>query len=149
MSRIRSHGTRPEVRLRALLERWLPDYEVKEHPSEIFGKPDFYVPELRLAIFVDGCFFHGCPQHYRPPEQNKEYWLPKIRANKKRDRLVNRTLRAEGIWLVRIWEHELKGKRIKGRERIRRRVRYAQQKMTTEAPVLRLVAEEPAAYGSE
>ncbi len=148
MSRIRAHGTSPELRLRALLERWLPDLEVQEHPADVFGKPDFYIPDLRIAIFVDGCFFHGCPQHYRAPEQNKEYWKPKIRTNKKRDRLVNRTLRADGIWVVRIWEHELKGKRIKGRERIRRRIRYAQQKMAEE-PALSRVAEESAAYGSE
>lgn len=145
MSRIRSHGTSPEVRLAALLERWLAGYEVRQHPAEIFGRPDFYVPELRLAIFVDGCFFHACPQHYRPPEQNKEYWLPKIRANKKRDRLVNRTLRGEGIWVLRIWEHELKGKRIKGRDRIRRRLRYAQKMMAPEP--LPMVAEERAEYG--
>lgn len=128
MSRIRSTGTSSEARLHPWLEKWLPGHLIILNAREIFGTPDFVVPELRIAIFVDGCFFHGCPQHYTKPKGNTVYWSKKIKANRKRDKLVNRTLRAEGWIVMRIWEHELRGKKMKGRDRIRRRLRYAQQK---------------------
>jgi DNA mismatch endonuclease (patch repair protein) len=73
----------------------------------IFGKPDFIFPKHELAIFVDGCFWHGCSEHCRMPKGNRAYWKQKIASNKARDRLVNRTLRAQGWRALRIWEHEL------------------------------------------
>jgi DNA mismatch endonuclease (patch repair protein) len=145
MSRIRSTGTSPEARLQPWLEKWLPGQLILVNCKQLFGTPDFAIPEQRIAIFVDGCFFHGCPTHYRAPKQNAAYWLPKIKANRKRDRLVNRTLRADGWIVLRIWEHELKGKKPKGRDRIRRRLRYAQTKTMAPAP-MRKVAETPAEY---
>ena len=144
MSRIRSTGTSPEARLRPWLEKWLPGHLILLNAREIFGTPDFVIPELRIAIFVDGCFFHGCPQHYTKPKENASYWSQKIRANRKRDQLVNRTLRGEGWIVIRIWEHELKGKKMKGRDRIRRRLRYAQQK--NPSTLLLKAAESPAPY---
>jgi DNA mismatch endonuclease (patch repair protein) len=57
---------------------------------------------------VDGCFWHGCPKHLRPPNDNHEFWNKKLDTNKKRDRLVNRGLRKKGWVVVRIWEHEFK-----------------------------------------
>ncbi len=73
-----------------------------------FGKPDFVFPQRRLAIFIDGCFWHGCPQHCRKPASNQSYWLPKLQRNRRRDLLVTRTLRAKGWRVLRIWEHELR-----------------------------------------
>jgi DNA mismatch endonuclease (patch repair protein) len=73
----------------------------------VFGKPDFVFPKLRLAVFVDGCFWHGCPRHGVKPRQNAAFWRRKIAANRTRDRLVNRTLRKMGWRVLRVWEHEL------------------------------------------
>ena len=58
-------------------------------------------------MFVDGCFWHGCSRHATQPKQNASFWREKLAANRTRDRLVNRTLRAQGWRVVRIWEHEL------------------------------------------
>jgi DNA mismatch endonuclease, patch repair protein len=73
----------------------------------VFGKPDFIFPKLKLAVFVDGCFWHACPIHATKPKQNAEFWRAKIARNQARDRLVTRTLRAQGWRVMRIWEHEL------------------------------------------
>jgi len=72
------------------------------------GTPDFVFRRQRLVVFVDGCFWHGCPKHCRMPASNRKYWNNKILRNKKRDRLVSRTLRQKGWRVVRIWEHEIK-----------------------------------------
>jgi DNA mismatch endonuclease (patch repair protein) len=71
------------------------------------GKPDFAFPAKRFAVFVDGCFWHGCRQHCRMPHSNREYWERKISANKARDRSVIRALRLAGWRVIRIWEHSL------------------------------------------
>jgi DNA mismatch endonuclease (patch repair protein) len=73
-------------------------------------RPDFVFPKLRLAVFVDGCFWHGCPLHATQPRQNAKFWKEKIAANQTRDRLVTRTLRARGWRVLRVWEHELSRK---------------------------------------
>ncbi len=70
-------------------------------------KPDFVFPKLRLAVFVDGCFWHGCPSHATWPKQNAAFWRKKILGNRARDRRVNRELCALGWRVVRVWEHEL------------------------------------------
>ena len=71
------------------------------------GKPDFVFPKLKLAVFVDGCFWHGCPKHATWPKTRAAFWLAKITGNKARDRRVNYALRKRGWKVVRIWEHEL------------------------------------------
>lgn len=75
---------------------------------KIFGKPDFVFKKEKVAIFVDGCFWHACPKHFNIPVNNKKKWQQKLSANKARDRLVNRTLKSLGWVVVRIWEHEFK-----------------------------------------
>jgi DNA mismatch endonuclease (patch repair protein) len=70
-------------------------------------KPDFVFRQVRLALFVDGCFWHGCPKHATKPANNRAFWKKKLAGNKTRDRLVNRTLRQAGWRVVRIWECEL------------------------------------------
>ena len=70
-------------------------------------KPDFVFQRLKLAISVDGCFWHGCPKHATKPKNNREFWRRKLAANKKRDALVTRMLRRTGWRVLRIWEHEL------------------------------------------
>lgn len=73
----------------------------------VFGKPDFVFPNARVAVFVDGCFWHACPQHANMPANNRAFWKKKLTGNKSRDRVVNRTLRREGWRVMRVWEHEL------------------------------------------
>ena len=70
------------------------------------------VPGLRLAIFADGCFFHGCPDHGHVPKSRVDYWLPKLVRNRRRDRANRRALRRMGFAVWRFWEHELRGRRM-------------------------------------
>jgi len=75
--------------------------------QDVFGRPDFLFRRNRLALFVDGCFWHGCPNCCRRPRSNKKFWDEKVVRNKARDRRVNRELRKLGWHVVRIWEHHL------------------------------------------
>lgn len=76
--------------------------------ARVFGNPDFVFPKHRLALFVDGCFWHGCPKHATQPTSNRAFWKKKLARNKTRDQLVNRRLRQRGWSVLRIWQHELK-----------------------------------------
>lgn len=71
------------------------------------GRPDFVFRNERLAVFVDGCFWHVCPKHGRKPESNSDYWSGKLYRNKRRDKKANRELRKVGWQVLRIWEHDL------------------------------------------
>ena len=71
------------------------------------GKPDFVFPQVKIAVFIDGCFWHGCRWHCRLPKSRIDFWHPKIARNKVRDRKVNRILRNEGWRVIRLWEHSL------------------------------------------
>lgn len=74
----------------------------------VAGTPDFAFPRERLALFVDGCFWHCCPTCYKAPRNNEAYWANKAIANGRRDRRVDRELRVRGWSVIRIWEHSLK-----------------------------------------
>jgi len=76
--------------------------------AAILGRPDFVFSKERVAVFVDGCFWHGCPKHCRMPASNRKYWVSKIDRNVRRDRVTRKVLRANGWKVVRVWEHELK-----------------------------------------
>lgn len=104
----RSSNTKPELALRRELFRHglryrvglqliLPDRKVK---------PDIVFTKRKVAVFVDGCFWHGCPAHGRMPSDPTGYWHAKIDRNRRRDALVDDVLRTEGWTVVRIWEHE-------------------------------------------
>lgn len=120
MARIRSAGMLPERRLGALLTELVAGLTVVERPRNLPGRPDFYIPSLRLAVFADGCFFHGCPKHCRIPQTNRDYWLEKIRKNVERDRRVRRELRRLGVRVVRVWEHDLQGAASLARRKLKR-----------------------------
>lgn len=75
------------------------------------GKPDFTFRQQRVVVFVDGCFWHGCPKHLRMPASNRRYWIRKIKRNQVRDRTVIRELRRLCWHALRLWEHELRDER--------------------------------------
>lgn len=111
MGRVRSSGNKStEGKLIELLKQKRLIGWRRRHP--IFGKPDVTFPNSKVAIFVDGCFWHACPKHGQIPENNSEFWIKKINANKKRDKLVNKTIQKKGWKVLRIWECELKDKKI-------------------------------------
>lgn len=78
----------------------------------LFGKPDFVFPNNKIAIFLDGCFWHMCPMHCRLPSSNNKYWKNKINNNKMRDKKTSIKLKAKGWKVIRIWEHEINDTRI-------------------------------------
>lgn len=108
MSRIRSKGNRStERKLRSsLVGAGISGFQL--HPHSIPGKPDFVFPAHKLAVFVDGCFWHGCPDCYIRPQTSQAYWDEKLSRNRKRDASVNKELRAAGWTVLRFWEHQLK-----------------------------------------
>lgn len=122
MSRIRSTGTSPERRLGELLRAMFPSEEIIEHPKDLPGKPDWFLPNMRIALFADGCFFHKCPKHFIMPEHNRAYWEPKLRRNRARDRHINTALKAIGLIPIRIWEHNLRRDLTNARRKIRRTI---------------------------
>jgi DNA mismatch endonuclease (patch repair protein) len=81
--------------------------------SSLMGRPDFVFSKLKLAVFVDGCFWHDCPKHGSRPRGNAKFWREKFRRNKSRDRLVTKCLRDGGWRVLRIWEHALVSKQVK------------------------------------
>jgi DNA mismatch endonuclease (patch repair protein) len=103
MSSIRGRGNRTtELRMagelrRARLSGW------RRHLG-LFGTPDFVWRRERLALFVDGCFWHGCPRCYRSPRHNASFWRIKVTGNRDRDKRVTRSLRAAGWTVIRVWE---------------------------------------------
>jgi DNA mismatch endonuclease (patch repair protein) len=120
MSRIRGKGNKDtELALINIFRRhgitgWRRNYP-------LFGHPDFVFRKARLAVFVDGCFWHGCPSHCTTPKSNRAFWIKKLASNKARDRRVTRTLKSKGWHVLRIWEHALVPKKVaKTVERIKR-----------------------------
>lgn len=103
----RGRDTSPEVRLRAALHARGLRYRVSVRPlPELRRTADIVFPKARLAVFVDGCFWHGCPEHHRPAKTNSEFWGTKIVDNKRRDAETNQTLAERGWTVIRCWEHE-------------------------------------------
>lgn len=107
MAAVKSRGNKStELKLVALFRKnkitgW------RRHYKRLKGTPDFAFPKHKLAVFIDGCFWHGCKQS-KLPTSNRSFWKKKITSNKERDRRVNKNIRAKGWKVVRIWEHEIK-----------------------------------------
>jgi DNA mismatch endonuclease (patch repair protein) len=109
MSKVKSSGNRStEIKMIDFFKK----YGIKgwRRNSSITGKPDFIFPKAKIALFIDGCYWHGCPQHCRMPSSNQDYWKKKIARNIKRDKEVTKELRAKNWTVIRVWEHELKVK---------------------------------------
>lgn len=107
MARIRQKGTSAELALRRQLYgrgiRYRVDFEVLRRPRRV---ADIAFPGLRIAVFVDGCFWHGCPEHATWPKNNSDFWRQKIEANRLRDMDTNERLKNDGWLVLRFWEHE-------------------------------------------
>jgi DNA mismatch endonuclease, patch repair protein len=131
MSRVKSHGNKStELRLVQIFRRngiigW-------RRNSNVYGAPDFVFTAVRVAVFVDGCFWHGCPAHATKPATNKAFWEQKLKRNRSRDRLVVKTLRISGWRVLRIWQHELARKRER---RCVRRIRRALSQAVAQSPL--------------
>ena len=106
MSRIRGKNTGPEIKLRKLLwSRGIRGYRIHHN---LHGKPDIVFTKKKIAIFIDGCFWHKCPVCFHEPETRKEFWMKKISSNADRDEKVNLQLQKEGWTVSRFWEHEVR-----------------------------------------
>lgn len=107
MSHVRGRGNRvTEIALAKILRKYGITGWRRHLPFP--GRPDFAFPLLRLAIFVDGCFWHMCPFHSSMPVRNRSFWEGKLTMNVIRDRRARRRLRAAGWKVIRIWQHELR-----------------------------------------
>ncbi len=105
MARIRSKNTKPELLLRRAL--WAEGCRYRLHHN-LPGRPDLVFLRDRLAIFVDGCFWHGCPLHYSAPRTRENFWKDKLRKNVTRDLAADDALIEQGWRVLRFWEHDLK-----------------------------------------
>ena len=100
MSRIRSSGTKAELISKRKLKSFV-------YQPDLYGRPDFADFKKKVIIFIDGCFWHKCPEHYIPPKSNKKYWLQKLERNAVRAEEVNKAYKTASWKVVRIWEHEV------------------------------------------
>jgi DNA mismatch endonuclease (patch repair protein) len=111
MAAIRRRDTKPEVKLRSALHRLGYRFR-KDHAIRVDQKlirPDIAFTKRRIAVFIDGCFWHSCPEHGRQPSVNGEYWSPKLEGNVRRDRDQTAALQSAGWTVLRFWEHEEQG----------------------------------------
>ena len=102
MSQVKSRETKLELHFRKMMKGLRFRYQPK-----IFGKPDFASKKLKIAIFIDSCFWHKCRKHFRQPTSNSSYWKPKITRNVERAKEVNALLKKDGWKVVRFWEHDI------------------------------------------
>ena len=117
MATVRKTNTGLESDLASVLKEASLDAYIK-YPKNLPGSPDFVFADSRLVVFLDSCFWHGCPRHLRMPKSHVAYWRTKIETNRRRDRQQTRELRAQGWRVLRIWEHELRAPgRVLGRIR--------------------------------
>ena len=107
MSRVRSEGNQTTEATFATLLRAAHIVGWRRHVN-VLGKPDFAFKSERVAIFLDGCFWHGCPKCNKSPQSNRAFWAEKFAYNRLRATKVNRELRRQGWVVYRIWEHQLK-----------------------------------------
>lgn len=104
----RRTDTKPEIALRCALHarglRFRKDHQLALTDRRV--RPDVVFTRPKVAVFLDGCFWHRCPEHATTPATNSDYWIAKFERNVERDRAVDRSLAAEGWTVVRVWEHE-------------------------------------------
>ncbi|HEX5454730.1 MAG TPA: very short patch repair endonuclease [Stellaceae bacterium] len=104
MSRNRGRDTGPEIHLRRAIWKLGLRYRLR---LPVPGRPDLAFPGARLAVFVDGCFWHGCPEHAVRPRNNADFWAKKLARTRERDAEITGRLREQGWTVLRLWEHEI------------------------------------------
>lgn len=117
---IRGTNTGPEVLLRKAL--WSLGFRYRLE-ARLPGRPDLVLPKYGAVVFIDGCFWHGCPKHLKWPKNNASFWVKKILGNKARDAKITRILRHDGWNVIRVWEHEIADDLDKCARRIQRKLR--------------------------
>jgi len=99
MSSIKSSGTKPEIKIKKSIRGLGFSYQPK-----MKGSPDFVNKKARIALYLQGCFWHACPKHYKLPKTNKDYWSKKIKRNLERDKKNFSFLKKKGYKIIKIWE---------------------------------------------
>jgi DNA mismatch endonuclease, patch repair protein len=117
MGAVRRQHTAPEVSLRRVLHACGLRFRL-DNPERLPGSPDLRFARERVAVFVDGCFWHGCPTHGSWPKTNADFWGAKIKRNRERDRQVDEALKLKGWLPLRVWEHEIRDDSIKAAQRV-------------------------------
>jgi len=115
MAMIRAVNTKPELKLRKLLSATGLRYRLHHR---LTGRPDIVFVSRRVAVFIDGCFWHRCPKDFIKPETRRKFWLTKIARNVMRDKKVNRLLVQDGWKVLRVWEHDVRKNPERCRDRI-------------------------------
>lgn len=105
MSKVRAKDTKLEKLVRS--EMWRRGYRYRKNFAALPGKPDMVFPRMNTVVFIDSCFWHGCPKHLRMPKSNVHYWNNKIKRNKERDDATNREYKNSDWQVIRIWEHDV------------------------------------------
>jgi DNA mismatch endonuclease (patch repair protein) len=106
MTSQRQRDTKREMELRSLLHRRGLRFRVHALLPGLRRRSDIVFTRARVVVFVDGCFWHGCPEHGTWPKQNADWWRKKLEANQRRDRDTDARLRAAGWTVIRVWEHD-------------------------------------------
>lgn len=107
MSKVKATGNKSTEAAVAAILRGARITGWRRHPNNILGRPDFYFPTAKLALFVDGCFWHACPTCGRIPKTRTVFWQEKIDSNRRRDQRTRRQLRRLGYRVFRVWEHDV------------------------------------------
>ena len=125
----RREDTEPERRLRSSLHRKGLRFRKNYVPEESFRcRADIVFLSAKVCVFVDGCYWHGCPDHFSLPQTNKEWWEEKIEGNVRRDARQSRELRQRGWTVLRVWEHEIIGEELEAViERVMQAVRGSEE----------------------
>ncbi len=106
MSKVKGKNTKIETIFRKYIwEKGVKGYRVNNR--KITGKPDLFFGQQKLAVFIDGCFWHKCPECFSPPTGNFGFWDEKLTGNVNRDKEVNKLLKGKDIRVIRFWEHEV------------------------------------------
>lgn len=107
MEQQKQRDTQPEIRIRSILHRTGYRFRADIRPESFLKtRADIVFTRVKLAVFIDGCFWHSCPVHRTTPKSNTAWWLAKLEANRKRDRAADEALGKMGWKVMRIWEHE-------------------------------------------
>ncbi len=106
MQAVKSKDSKMEMKFRSAL--WKVGLRFFKNANNLIGKPDIIFPRKKIVVFLDSCFWHGCPKHLRLPSSNQQYWETKINRNRNRDNSVNENYLNLGWMVLRFWEHELK-----------------------------------------